>query len=219
VGSPRDSHWRPRPSSRPFSDGPGYSSDRGWQYDGDDGVDSATAVVKAINLTFEPIAHFTTSGKFKSGFEFTGAYPGNKGNDYLNLGNILNPGTKDWTVMLWFKRAGGAGDQMLFAKEVQNKWETSLYKAKVSDSGKVQFSFRPDYQGSFYGDNFTCAVGEWCHLTITYDHINQKMYKNGQLVWSYQTGNKITEASPAFGADGTLYFTSMDGYLYAIGEF
>ncbi|MFA6341126.1 MAG: PQQ-binding-like beta-propeller repeat protein [Candidatus Paceibacterota bacterium] len=27
---------------------------------------------------------------------------------------------------------------------------------------------------------------------------------------------RITEASPAIGADGTVYFTSEDGYIYAI---
>jgi outer membrane protein assembly factor BamB len=51
--------------------------------------------------------------------------------------------------------------------------------------------------------------------------VDGKMYavdKNGKLVWDYQTGGKISEASPAFGPDGTLYFTSMDNYLYAIGN-
>lgn len=51
--------------------------------------------------------------------------------------------------------------------------------------------------------------------------VDGKMYavdKDGKLLWSYQTGDKITESSPAFGPDGTLYFTSMDGYLYAVGN-
>ncbi len=51
--------------------------------------------------------------------------------------------------------------------------------------------------------------------------VDGKMYaidKNGNLLWEYQTAGKITEASPAFGSDGTLYFTSKDGYLYAIGD-
>lgn len=49
------------------------------------------------------------------------------------------------------------------------------------------------------------------------DHKFYALGKDGKLKWSYTTGGKITEASPAFAADGTLYFTSEDGYLYAIG--
>lgn len=56
--------------------------------------------------------------------------------------------------------------------------------------------------------------------TVYFGSVDGKMYavdKDGKLSWKYQTGGKITEASPAFGSDGTFYFTSEDGYLYAIG--
>lgn len=55
--------------------------------------------------------------------------------------------------------------------------------------------------------------------TVYVGSVNGQMYaisKTGQVLWSYQTGGKITEASPALGPDGTFYFTSEDGYLYAI---
>jgi len=56
--------------------------------------------------------------------------------------------------------------------------------------------------------------------TVYFGALDHKFYaldKTGQLKWAYATGGKITEASPAFGLDGTLYFTSEDGYIYAIG--
>jgi len=56
---------------------------------------------------------------------------------------------------------------------------------------------------------------------VYFGSVDGKMYavnKDGQLLWEYKTGGKITEASPAFGPDGAFYFTSMDGYLYAIGD-
>jgi len=57
--------------------------------------------------------------------------------------------------------------------------------------------------------------------SVYFGSVDGKMYavnKDGKLLWEYQTGGKITEASPAFGPDGVLYFTSMDGYLYAVGN-
>lgn len=57
--------------------------------------------------------------------------------------------------------------------------------------------------------------------TVYVGSVDGKMYsidKNGELKWEYQTDGRITEASPAFGKDGILYFTSEDGYLYAVGS-
>jgi outer membrane protein assembly factor BamB len=74
-------------------------------------------------------------------------------------------------------------------------------------------------QPGFYGlPNFPIVDKEG---SVYFGSVDGKMYavdKNGKLMWKYQTGGKITEASPAFGPDGALYFTSMDGYLYAIGN-
>jgi len=56
--------------------------------------------------------------------------------------------------------------------------------------------------------------------TVYAGAVDGKMYaidKEGKEKWSLQTGGRITEASPAFDEEGTLYFTSDDGFLYAIG--
>jgi outer membrane protein assembly factor BamB len=39
---------------------------------------------------------------------------------------------------------------------------------------------------------------------------------DGSVLWSYATGNQV-DATPAIGADGTLYIGSFDGKLYAFG--
>jgi outer membrane protein assembly factor BamB len=57
--------------------------------------------------------------------------------------------------------------------------------------------------------------------TSYFGSVDYKFYaidKDGKVKWSYETGGKIMEASPAIGADGTVYFTSEDGYVYAIGK-
>lgn len=49
--------------------------------------------------------------------------------------------------------------------------------------------------------------------------VDHKMYgidANGKLLFSYTSGGKISEASPALDSDGTLYFSAEDGYIYAL---
>lgn len=56
---------------------------------------------------------------------------------------------------------------------------------------------------------------------VYFGAMDGKMYalkKDGTLLWSYETGAALAEAAPALGADGTLYFASDDGYVYAINE-
>ncbi|HUT22305.1 MAG TPA: PQQ-binding-like beta-propeller repeat protein [Candidatus Bipolaricaulota bacterium] len=87
---------------------------------------------------------------------------------------------------------------------------------------KIKWTYETDAnpnQAGFYGlPNFPLVDKDG---TIYFGSIDNNMYavnKKGKLLWKYQTGGKITEASPAFDNSGTLYFTSEDGYLYAIGE-
>lgn len=57
--------------------------------------------------------------------------------------------------------------------------------------------------------------------TVYFGALDHKFYaldKDGKVKWNYETGGKITEASPAIGTDGTIYFTSEDGYIYAVGK-
>lgn len=74
-------------------------------------------------------------------------------------------------------------------------------------------------QAGFYGlPSFPLVDKEG---TVYIGSVDGKMYainKQGKFLWEYQTNGKISEASPAFGPDGALYFTSKDGFLYAIGD-
>lgn len=56
---------------------------------------------------------------------------------------------------------------------------------------------------------------------VYFGAMDGKMYalkKDGTLLWSYETGDALAEAAPALGVDGTLYFASDDGYVYAVNE-
>lgn len=97
-----------------------------------------------------------------------------------------------------------------------------ILSAINSKTQEVKWTFQTGVdpnQTGFYGlPSFPLVDKEG---TVYFGSVDGKMYavgKEGKLLWEYQTGGKITEASPAFGSEGVLYFTSEDGYLDAIGD-
>ncbi len=50
------------------------------------------------------------------------------------------------------------------------------------------------------------------------DHRMYALDKSGVLKWSLLIDERPSESSPALSADGTLYFTAGNGYLYAIRD-
>lgn len=57
--------------------------------------------------------------------------------------------------------------------------------------------------------------------TVYVGSVDHNMYaidSNGNTLWTYDADARHTESSPAIGADGTLYFTTEDGKLHAVGE-
>ena len=152
------------------------------------GNDHAAICVSGNEVLFEPLNKPTPKGKINGAFAFPGY---DWRSDYISLGNKLNPGSNDLTVMMWFRWDGSfSKDNMLFVKGNQFESYRTLYKARVF-RGEVHYSFSPDSGLEWFGgSSFTCSKGEWCHLAITYDHQHQRMYKNGVLVYEReQTGD------------------------------
>ena len=109
-------------------------------------------------------------------------------NDYIEVPDnaSLNPGSNDFTVEVWFKlnSVGGQSDSMLYFKK-------HLYEASAG-GGYFTYAWQPHWAWDG-GASFPINVGEWYHAVIVYDHINQYVYKNGQLVYSRaQTGDMGT---------------------------
>jgi outer membrane protein assembly factor BamB len=77
----------------------------------------------------------------------------------------------------------------------------------------------PEQKGVDYGlPSFVMADKDGTSYFGSVDYKFYALDKDGKAKWIYETGGKITEASPAIGADGTIYFSSEDGYVYAIGQ-
>ena len=111
------------------------------------------------------------------------------GNDYIDLGDVLDPGTSDWSVEVWYEptAVGGTNRSILYNKE-------NLYEAAAG--GNVHtYAWRPHWAWDG-GSSFTTVVNNWYASVEKYDHNAQYMYKNGSQVYTRgQTGDIGTNSS------------------------
>ncbi|MAH51360.1 hypothetical protein CMI37_36425 [Candidatus Pacearchaeota archaeon] len=185
-------------------------------------VDADCAAHAACTGPTVPTGGLIAYYKFESGSggitpDETGSYPGTlmgnaqissdvgKGNvasfdglnSYVDLGDVLNPGTSDWSVAVWFKHGSGTGEQILYNKE-------NLYEARVY-LGRVGYAWKPFW--SWVDPNFPVTDGSWHHFVLVYDHSSQTVYKDGVISPIYsrsQIGNMgSSTATFKIGARGT----------------
>ncbi|MBU1667901.1 LamG domain-containing protein [bacterium] len=116
----------------------------------------------------------TPDGKIERSGLFDGT------DDYIDLGNNFNPENSDtWSVSVWFKSKTTNGTQIIYNKE-------NLYEAAVMN-GYFMYAFKPYWA---WGNSFPVVPDTWYHAVITYDGVQQKVYKDGVEVYSRnQTGN------------------------------
>jgi hypothetical protein len=121
------------------------------------------------------------------------AYSFDGSNDYISLGDVLDPGSNAVTVAMWFKWGGngpGSSEYMLFNKE-------TLYELHVSPEGFAEYAFKPYWV--YVGENFSVQINQWKHVAVTYDKSTQRLYEDGQEVYSRsQTGDIGTNSEPFY---------------------
>jgi len=93
--------------------------------------------------------------------------------------------------------------------------EYKLYAINSDGSNKWIFQIDSSYSGS---EASTPAVG---NNGIIYVGLGNKLYaisSAGNKIWEFGTGGDIASSSPAIASDGSIYFRSWDGYLYAVNS-
>ena len=101
------------------------------------------------------------------------------GSSYVDMGDILSPDSDDWSISVWVKWDGSSGERIIYNKE-------NLYEAKIQN-GKFYYAWQPHWN---WDGGVSLNANEWTHFVVTYDHNEQKIYKNGVLAYSRtQTGN------------------------------
>ncbi len=111
--------------------------------------------------------------------------------DYVEIASkgILNPGSNNFTVEVWFKlnSTGSLYNSILYNKE-------NLYEASAG-GGYFTYAWQPHWNWDG-GNSFSVSMGQWYHAVVVYDHTNQYVYKNGKLVYSRaQTGDMGTNTN------------------------
>jgi outer membrane protein assembly factor BamB len=111
---------------------------------------------------------------------------------------------------------------------VYNGTAEGLIVALDAASGDELWTYQtgenPDYDGTDIHDpqfgTLTSPIID-VNGNVYLGAIDGKMYAldlDGNLLWTYETGDSINENGPAIGPDGTLYFSSSDGTIYAIAD-
>jgi len=155
----------------------------------------------AINAPDAPKSASGSSGSDPSGAS-DASNAANAGKE--DIAGIITPAiTPDGTIYI------GTSQGKVYAidsKTQQTKWEYQTGK-------------NPEQKGVDYGlPSFVMADKDGTSYFGSVDYKFYALDKDGKVKWTYETGGKIMEAAPAIDADGTIYFTSEDGYVYAIGE-
>jgi hypothetical protein len=129
-----------------------------------------------------------SGGKVCRSGVFTRADATNGG--YLDFGDAaaLDPGNNHWTVSAWFNWDGSStSENILYNKE-------TLYEIRIN-SGYLHYAWRPHWSWDG-GTSFSVTANTWYHVTTVYDGHQQRLYKNGQLVYARaQTGTMGSNSS------------------------
>lgn len=107
-----------------------------------------------------------------------GALTFNGTSSYIGVSDSpsLNPGSSNWSVVMWFNPAsvsGTYGGPILYNKEV-------LYEA-AHGGDSVEIAWQPSW--AWYGSQ-TISVGNWYQTVHVYNGSTQTMYLNGTSTWS-----------------------------------
>ncbi|MCD5381099.1 MAG: DUF2341 domain-containing protein [Candidatus Pacebacteria bacterium] len=126
------------------------------------------------------------------------------GGDYIDLGDVLDVGSNSWTIDVWYSptAVGVSRAGILYNKE--NSYEAS------AGGNNSQYAWRPAW--AWYGaGTFTTSINNWYFHSVTFDHITQRLYKDGSEVFSRaQTGNVGSNTERLqFGARGNTGHTSL----------
>jgi len=116
-------------------------------------------------LTNGPVHSSSVGG---GSFEFDGT------NDYMNLGDVLDVGTGDFTIEMWIYRDGGGGAMAMYAKEIASASPQFRFMLNEVGTGKITFSG----VGVYFHSTTTVGSATWSHVVLRRSGLNLKFFIN-----------------------------------------
>ncbi len=104
---------------------------------------------------------------------------------YIDLGDVIDAGTGDLSISVWFKSTNTASNQMIIAKQSGASNE-SYYRIYTDTSSDIHASFSVDSITDYYDwktNGLTPLDGEWHHIVFFTDRASNKpvMYYDNTL--------------------------------------
>ncbi|MCD4735658.1 MAG: LamG domain-containing protein [Bacteroidales bacterium] len=114
-------------------------------------------------------------GNFNSAYLFDGS------DDYITIGNQINPGINDFSISVWVKTFGSNDGQIVISKRYDYGSPVCMpYIVSIGTDDSLSFIFRKgDYSILTRTD---CEIGKWNHFVLIRDGGTSKIFKNGNLV-------------------------------------
>jgi len=138
------------------------------------------------NGTAKGNAVFNDSGRFGGAFEFDGT------GDDINMGDVLDLGTLDFTVMVWLKTSDNSRQRIIAKKPDSTAAGWHLETSGVG-AGNLRIAISDGTNVAKDSDSNDYTDGEWHHVAVVFDRDDvATMYKDGV-------------------ADGTLDITAASG--------
>lgn len=141
------------------------------------------------------------AGKYYRAGKFNGS------TDYVNMGNVLNMGTDDWSISLWVNPTTLTGRDTLVAKAGADSLPGyQLYL----ESNKLRVRYQTSAGGGVIGSGAgNITTGSWYFLTVTFDRDGSlKKYINGIL----HESNDISMYNADLTTSDELHFGDLPGF-------
>ncbi|MCM3748836.1 hypothetical protein M3223_15895 [Paenibacillus pasadenensis] len=141
-----------------------------WKFDETSGTAAADASNNSATGTLLNGSAWTTAGKTQGALQLDGV------DDYVQLPNVVNPGTTSFTAAAWVKLETSLGQTQTILQQEGTNGRGWLFRRA---DGKL---------ASFLGGTATVSTGtipadgSWHHTALTYDAGTVKLYLDGQLV-------------------------------------
>lgn len=135
-----------------------------------------------------------TAGLFSNARSFDGT------DDYIDLPNVLDPSTTDFTIEFWFKvgalDATNTDDQIILAQENDTTTSTGgeawLFINDSANAGANADALESYLGGAYTDTGVAPTAGQWYHAVLTKSGTSIKIYINGELK---VTGTQTVEAT------------------------